>query len=145
MTTPEKCHQLTSRMPWSLVNADGSDAIGAEEVLRNPPGHIAQLIMDDPAQLAAMVGTIQRQVMSRSRLGIPALFHAEALSGFLAGGHMVFPSGTGLAAGWSPDLVERDGRPDPPADAPDRSVPCALPGPRRRPRPPLGPGARDLR
>ncbi len=53
-----------------------------------------------------MVGTIQRQVMSRSRLGIPLLFHAEALSGFLAGGHMVFPSGTGLAAGWSPDLVE---------------------------------------
>ena len=63
--------------------------------------------MNDAAQLAAMVGTIQRQVMSRSRLGIPVLFHAEALSGFLAGGHMVFPSGTGLAAGWSPDLVEQ--------------------------------------
>ena len=91
MTTPEKCHQLTSRMPWSLVNADGTDAIGSEEVLRNPPGHVAQLIMDDPAQLASMVGTIQRQVLSRSRLGIPVLFHAEALSGFLAGGHMVFP------------------------------------------------------
>jgi len=37
MTTPEKCHQLTSRMPWSLVNADGSDAIGSEEVLRMRP------------------------------------------------------------------------------------------------------------
>ena len=107
MTIAEKCHQLTSRMPWSLVNADGSDADGADEVLRNPPGHVAQLILNDPAQLAAMVGTIQRQVMSRGRLGIPVLFHAEALSGFLAGGHMVFPSGTGLAAGWSPDLVEQ--------------------------------------
>ena len=92
-------------MPWSLINADGSDAAGADDVLRNPPGHIAQLIHNDAAQLAAMVGTIQHQVMSRSRLGIPVLFHAEALSGFLAGGHMVFPSGTGLAAGWSPDLV----------------------------------------
>ena len=107
MTIAEKCHQLTSRMPWSLVNADGSDADGADEVLRNPPGHVAQLILNDPAQLAAMVGTIQRQVMGRGRLGIPVLFHAEALSGFLAGGHMVFPSGTGLAAGWSPDLVEQ--------------------------------------
>ena len=48
MTTAEKCHQLTSRMPWSLVNADGSDAAGAEEVLRNPPGHIAQLIHGRP-------------------------------------------------------------------------------------------------
>jgi beta-glucosidase-like glycosyl hydrolase len=107
MTTAEKCHQLTSRMPWSLISADGSDAPGADDVLRNPPGHIAQLIQNDAAQLAAMVGTIQHQVLSRSRLGIPVLFHAEALSGFLAGGHMVFPSGTGLAAGWSPDLVEQ--------------------------------------
>jgi beta-glucosidase-like glycosyl hydrolase len=107
MTTAEKCHQLISRMPWSFVNPDGSDAPGVEEVLRNPPGHVAQLILDDPAKLAGMVGTIQRQVLSRSRLGIPVLFHAEALSGFLAGGHMVFPSGTGLGAGWSPDLVEQ--------------------------------------
>ena len=107
MTVAEKCHQLTSRMPWSLISADGSDAAGADDVLRNPPGHIAQLIHNDAAQLAAMVGTIQHQVLSRSRLGIPVLFHAEALSGFLAGGHMVFPSGTGLAAGWSPDLVEQ--------------------------------------
>ncbi|OHV31071.1 beta-glucosidase [Parafrankia soli] len=106
MTTAEKCHQLTARMAWSLVKADGTDADGAEDVLRHPPGHVAQLILDDPAQLAAMVGTIQKQVLSRSRLGIPVLFHAEALSGFLNGGHMVFPSGTGLAAGWSPDLVE---------------------------------------
>ena len=40
MTTAEKCHRLTSRMPWSLVNPDGSDASGAEEVLRNAPGHV---------------------------------------------------------------------------------------------------------
>jgi hypothetical protein len=37
MTTAEKCHQLTSRMAWSLVNPDGSDADGSDEVLRNPP------------------------------------------------------------------------------------------------------------
>ncbi|WSQ15174.1 glycoside hydrolase family 3 C-terminal domain-containing protein [Streptomyces sp. NBC_01231] len=107
MTTAEKCHQLTARMSWYLVKPDGSDAPDADEVLRHPPGHIAQLILDDPAQLAAMTGTIQHKIISRSRLGIPAIFHAEALSGFLAGGHMVFPSGTGLAAGWSPDLVEQ--------------------------------------
>jgi beta-glucosidase-like glycosyl hydrolase len=107
MTTAEKCHQITARMSWYLVRPDGTDADGVEQVLRNPPGHVAQLILDDPARLAAMVGTIQRQVIGRSRLGIPVLFHAEALSGFLAGGHMVFPSGTGLAAGWSPELVEQ--------------------------------------
>ncbi|BEP13982.1 glycoside hydrolase family 3 N-terminal domain-containing protein [Acidothermaceae bacterium B102] len=106
MTVAEKCHQLTARMAWSFVRADGTDSEDVEQVLRNPPGHVAQLILDDPEKLAAMVGTIQHQVLTRSRLGVPVLFHAEALSGFLAGGHMVFPSGTGLAAGWSPDLVE---------------------------------------
>src|SRR3954447_11646533 len=105
LNTTEKCHQLTSRMAWSVVRPDGSPASEADEALRPPPGHIAQLILDDPAQLAAMVGTIQQRVMDASRLRIPALFHAEALSGFLNGGHMVFPSGTGLAATWSPDLV----------------------------------------
>ena len=105
LTTAEKCHQLTARMPWSVINADGSAAADAEQVLRNPPGHIAQLIMDDAAALAVKVGIIQSRIMAASRLTIPALFHAEALSGFLAGGHMVFPSGTGLAAGWSPELV----------------------------------------
>ena len=59
MTIAEKCHQLTARMPWSVINADGSPAPTPTQVLRNPPGHIAQLILDDPAQLAAKVGTIQ--------------------------------------------------------------------------------------
>ena len=103
LTLEEKCHQLVARMPWSLVKPDGSPV----PYETPPPGHVAQLIMDDPAQLATMVGTIQKQIIGASRLGIPAIFHAEAIAGFLNGGHMVFPSGTGLAAGWSPDLIEQ--------------------------------------
>src|SRR5918995_1150666 len=77
LTTAEKCHQLTARMPWSVLNVDGSAAADADQVLRNPPGHIAQLIMDDAATLAAKVGIIQSRIMAASRLSIPALFHAE--------------------------------------------------------------------
>ncbi|MYS48619.1 beta-glucosidase, partial [Streptomyces sp. SID6013] len=106
MTLDEKCHQLVSVMPWTLVRADGSDSDEAERWLRNPPGHVAQLITDSPVKLAELVGAIQRQAVRRTRLGIPVLFHQEALSGFLAGGHMSFPTGTGLAASWSPELVE---------------------------------------
>ncbi|MDX3638157.1 glycoside hydrolase family 3 N-terminal domain-containing protein [Streptomyces sp. MB09-02B] len=106
LTVEEKCHQLVSVMPWTLVRADGSDSDEAEHWLRNPPGHVAQLITDDPAKLAQLVGSMQRQAVERTRLGIPILFHQEALSGFLAGGHMSFPTGTGLAAAWSPDLVQ---------------------------------------
>ncbi|MEU9348554.1 glycoside hydrolase family 3 N-terminal domain-containing protein [Streptomyces sp. NPDC048278] len=106
MTLEEKCDQLTAVWPWCLVRADGSEADGAEEVIKRAPGHIAGLTADDPARLARLVGGIQRQYVTRTRLGIPALVHAEALNGFVAGGHMVFPTGTGLAAAWSPDLVE---------------------------------------
>ncbi|MDX3798261.1 glycoside hydrolase family 3 N-terminal domain-containing protein [Streptomyces sp. AK04-3B] len=106
LTVEEKCHQLVSVMPWTLVRADGSDSYEAEEWLTHPPGHVAQLIADTPVKLAQLVGSIQRQAVERTRLGIPVLFHQEALSGFLAGGHMSFPTGTGLAAAWSPELVQ---------------------------------------
>jgi len=105
MTLEEKCAQLTSVMPWSLVRADGSDAETAAQTLKHPPGHIAQLIADNPAQLAHLADSLQRQFVTRTRLGIPALLHVEALNGPLAGGYMVFPTAIGLAATWSPELV----------------------------------------
>ncbi|MEV4264027.1 glycoside hydrolase family 3 N-terminal domain-containing protein [Kribbella sp. NPDC049584] len=106
MTLEEKCFQLTSVMPWAMVRADGSDTNSTDQNLRTPPGHVAQLIVDEPRKLADIVAAVQQRFITRTRLGIPAFFHAEALSGFLAGGHMSFPTGTGLAATWSPDLVE---------------------------------------
>ncbi|WP_052206939.1 glycoside hydrolase family 3 N-terminal domain-containing protein [Sinomonas humi] len=107
MTIEEKCSQLVGVFPWVLVGTDGSDATGCADVLRDPPGHVAGLTLDDPQRLALLVGSLQRQFVERTRLGIPALIHAEALNGFVAGGHTVFPTGTGLAATWSPQLVEQ--------------------------------------
>src|SRR5690348_6396229 len=52
MTLDEKCGQLTAALPWSLIHWDGSDADTAEQVLERPPGHVAGLNVDDPAQLA---------------------------------------------------------------------------------------------
>ncbi|MCZ0997502.1 glycoside hydrolase family 3 C-terminal domain-containing protein [Streptomyces mirabilis] len=106
MTLEEKCAQLTAGWPWFLVRPDGSEAEGAEEAIKTAPGHVAGLTADDPAGLARMAGEIQRQYLTRTRLGIPALIHQEALNGFCAGSHTVFPTGTGLASAWSPELVE---------------------------------------
>ena len=107
MTLAEKAHQLTSVMAFDLIQPDGSDLPTTDAVLAHPPGHIAQLIRDDPALLATDVANLQRRFIERTRLGIPALFHAEALNGLLAGGHMVFPTAIGLASTWRPDLVEQ--------------------------------------
>lgn len=106
MTLDEKCDQLTGGWPWLMVRSDGSDADGVDALLPHAPGHIPGLAGDDPVRIALITGAIQRQYVTRTRLGIPALIHQEALNGFMVGGHMVFPTGTGLAATFSPELVQ---------------------------------------
>lgn len=105
MTLREKCHQLVSVPPWCLVTADGSPSSTVKEYAESAPGHVSNFGVDDPVTMARVVGGLQRVAIERTRLGIPLLIHAEALNGFLAGGHMVFPTPTGLAATWSPELV----------------------------------------
>lgn len=105
MTLLEKVSQLTGVMAWQMMEPDGTDVSDIAEVLASPPGHVAQLIRDDPRLLAETLGGLQRTFVERTRLGIPALFHAEALNGLLAGGHMAFPTPIALSATWRPDLV----------------------------------------
>ena len=56
---------------------------------------------------AEYVNAIQRWLTTSTRLGIPALFHDEALHGFVAPGATHFPVPIGLASTWDPSLVER--------------------------------------
>ena len=105
MTTIEKCYQLTAVPPWWLSRADGSDPAGLTGLLGKAPGHVSNFGTDDPEQLAIIVGRIQRTAVERTRLGVPVLFHAEALNGFMTGGQAVFPTPIGLSATWSPDLI----------------------------------------
>lgn len=106
MTLREKAFQLTSVAPWYFYEADGAPSSRLQLTLEQSPGHICNFGVDDAAGMSTIVGRLQRAMVDGSRLGIPLLIHAEALNGFLAGGHMVFPTPTGLAATWSPDLVE---------------------------------------
>ena len=106
MTLKEKTFQLTSIAPWNYVNADGTRSPQADEYLTRSAGFVCNFGVDDPQAMADTVGAMQRMTVTETRLGIPLLVQAEALSGFLSGGHMVFPTPTGLAAAWSPDLIE---------------------------------------
>lgn len=106
MTLREKAHQLTSVPVWWLVKPDGATPPEQADTLAKGPGHIANFGVDSPTTMADVIGRLQRTVVEGTRLGIPMLVHTEALNGILAGGHMVFPTPTGLAATWSPDLVQ---------------------------------------
>ena len=59
---------------------------------------------------AEFTNAIQRWTRDSTRLGIPVLFHEEALHGIQAPEATSFPQAIALASSWNPALVER-GRP----------------------------------
>ncbi|MBG9217870.1 glycoside hydrolase family 3 C-terminal domain-containing protein, partial [Bacteroides ovatus] len=62
-------------------------------------------------ELAAKAGNaLQKYVMENTRLGIPMFLAEEAPHGHMAIGATVFPTGIGMAATWSPELVKKVGQ-----------------------------------
>ncbi|MEO6247503.1 MAG: glycoside hydrolase family 3 N-terminal domain-containing protein [Sphingomicrobium sp.] len=53
----------------------------------------------------ALVNAIQRFLVEKTRLGIPALFHEEGAHGYLAKDATIFPSPPALGSTWDPDLL----------------------------------------
>src|SRR3954463_4152947 len=109
MTLEEKAQQLTAVMPFGLMGVDGPTP---EQLHRELHGGIGQVSMYSmfnhlfPADLARVVNSVQRYLVENTRLGIPALFHLEALNGLVAPGFTTFPTGIALAATWNPAGVE---------------------------------------
>src|SRR5262249_5798787 len=56
---------------------------------------------------AEFTNAIQRWVKENTRLGIPVIFHEEALHGLAGAEATSFPQAIALASTWNPDLVER--------------------------------------
>src|SRR5215468_8955895 len=56
---------------------------------------------------AEFTNAIQRWVKENTRLGIPVIFHEEALHGLQGSEATSFPQAIALASTWNPDLVER--------------------------------------
>ena len=60
-----------------------------------------------PREAVAYVNAVQKFLVEGTRLGIPAMFHEEAVHGFVAPGATNFPVPIGLASTWDVDLMER--------------------------------------
>ncbi|MFD8812225.1 glycoside hydrolase family 3 protein, partial [Streptomyces sp. NPDC059627] len=110
MTLDEKALQLTSVMGASLSGAGGADPERLAARLEHGIGQVSGLASfgaKPPAEVARTVNQIQRFLVEKTRLGIPAVFHNEALNGVMAPGFTVFPTGIALAATWDPEAVGR--------------------------------------
>jgi beta-glucosidase len=62
---------------------------------------------DNPRLGARRRNLLQSWVIKNTRLGIPILFHGEALHGAATPGATSFPAAVGLGSTWDPDLLEQ--------------------------------------
>jgi beta-xylosidase len=112
MTFEEKVLQLTGVMPSSVLGPSGLDEALMDRFLSRGIGHIdmfGTMLMRPPRELARSVNSIQRFLVEKTRLGVPAMFHGEAISGFIAPGFSAFPTPIAQAAAWRPALVQEMG------------------------------------
>ena len=118
MTLAEKLAQLGS--VWVGAAGDGADGFAPmqhEFSAELPP--LDDLIQDGMGQLTRVFGTrpvppaagmlalagLQQQIMTASRLGIPAIAHEECLTGFAAWSATIFPTPLSWGASFDPGLV----------------------------------------
>jgi beta-xylosidase len=109
MTPEEKLAQLGSVWVFEVLAGDELDPGKAALRLGAGIGQITRVAgatsLDRPA-VATLANAIQRFLVERTRLGIPAIVHEECLHGFVARDAVCFPQAIGLAAAWDPGLVE---------------------------------------
>jgi beta-glucosidase len=116
MTLEEKVAQMLClwKAKQQITDAQVTDAQGRFDPARAPEwfrvgiGRIERPSEGHGARAqAAFTNAIQRWVKENTRLGIPVIFHEEALHGLQAEEATSFPQAIALASTWNPDLVER--------------------------------------
>jgi beta-glucosidase len=111
MTLEEKVAQMMSLwdLKKSITDAQGRfDPAKAPEWFRVGIGRIERPSDGHGARAQAeYTNAIQRWVKQNTRLGIPVLFHEEALHGLQGEQATSFPQAIAMASTWNPELVER--------------------------------------
>ena len=103
MSLDEKVAQL-----YPPRDADRATISAAELVRRHPLGFSAfgrAGLKRGPRETAVFTNQVQRLLVEKTRLGIPALFIDEALHGLMNQGSTSFPQAIALAATWDPALL----------------------------------------
>ena len=77
----------------------------AEKVL----GNLGAGAIHDLYPTPELYNAIQKWVIGSNRLGIPALFTAEGLHGYMGYDQTVFPQSINLATTWNPELAKKTG------------------------------------
>lgn len=109
MTLEEKAMQLSCVVPLALLDSTGLMDNQADKLIKQGIGHVAGIGLlgrKSPETIANSVNAIQRYLVTKTRLKIPAIFHNEALNGVVAPNFSAFPTPIGLAATWDTVAVQ---------------------------------------
>ncbi len=113
MSLDEKLAQLGCVWSTYLVDGDAFSESKAARLLADGIGHITRVGGATglrPREVAAFINTVQRFLVERTRLGVPAIVHEESLAGLTARDATQFPQAIGLASTWNPALAEAMGQ-----------------------------------
>ncbi len=126
MTVEEKVGQLLCPLGWEMYEIKGETVTASDKfkqlMKERHAGMLWATYRADPwtkktlenglnPALAAQAGNaLQKYVMKNTRLGIPLFLAEEAPHGHMAIGTTVFPTGIGMAATWSPRLINEVGK-----------------------------------
>lgn len=120
MTLEEKIAQITSVWDTKVEIQDAQDRFDPAKAKAKHPHGLGQLArpsdrkgpvsprVSPPRSIAdsiAYVNAVQKWAVEDTRLGIPVLFHEEALHGLAAQDATSYPQSIGLASTWDPDLL----------------------------------------
>ena len=112
MDLDEKLAQLGCVWCTALVKDDGFSSVAADRLLAHGIGEITRIGATTglrPRERASFTNAIQRYLVERTRLGIPAIVHEESTAGLCARDATQFPQAIGLASTWDPELIQRIG------------------------------------
>jgi beta-glucosidase len=108
MTLDEKIAQVGSAWVYELLSGTHFAPEKAEKLLKNGIGHITRVggaSNVGPNESLRLANEIQKFLLEKTRLGIPAIVHEECCSGYMALTATAFPQAIGLASAWEPELV----------------------------------------
>jgi beta-glucosidase len=119
MTPAEKVAQLGS--VWLTLDPASGDFAPFQGMFMRTPVDQRELLRDGIGQITRPFGSrpvpprdgaralnaFQRYLIDSTRLGVPAIAHEEALTGFMTEGATQFPSPLSFGSTWNPELIRR--------------------------------------
>lgn len=113
MTLKEKVEQMTSVWVRNYIENDEIAIDKVKEDIKDGIGQITRLagtIDLDPQKVAELANEIQRFLIEKTRLGVPAIIHEECLSGFMSKAATNFPQAINYGSTWDEELIQKVGK-----------------------------------